>query len=131
MLSIQTKNRVDIIKQFTTDSFKIVANEGRLYQAILNILSNAIQAIDDKGSITISTALLENELVLTISDSGLGIPKENLSRIFDPFYTTKEPGKGTGLGLSISYEIIKEFNGSVEIQSEVKKGTNVIIKLPT
>jgi PAS domain S-box-containing protein len=131
MLNIQTKNRIDIIKQFTTDSFKIVANEGRLYQAILNILSNAIQAIDDKGSITITTVLLENELVLTISDSGLGIPKENLSRIFDPFYTTKEPGKGTGLGLSISYEIIKEFNGSVEIQSEVKKGTNVIIKLPT
>jgi signal transduction histidine kinase len=75
--------------------------------------------------------LLDNELVLTISDSGQGIPKENLSRLFDPFFTTKEPGKGTGLGLSISYEIIKGFNGSVEIQSEVKKGTNVIIKLPT
>jgi len=131
MLSIQTKNRIDIIKQFTNDSFTIVANEGRLHQAVLNILSNAIQAIDDKGSITITTALLENELVLTISDSGLGIPKKNLSRIFDPFYTTKEPGKGTGLGLSISYEIIKGFNGSVEIQSEVKRGTNVIIKLPT
>lgn len=131
MLNIQIKNRIDITKQFTSDSFKIVANEGRLYQAILNILSNAIQAIDDKGSITISTALHENELVLTISDSGLGIPKENLSRIFDPFYTTKESGKGTGLGLSISYEIIKGFNGSVEIQSEVKKGTTVIIKLPT
>ncbi|NOU16829.1 MAG: PAS domain S-box protein [Bacteroidales bacterium] len=131
MLSIQTKNRIDIIKQFTNDSFTVVANEGRLHQAVLNILSNAIQAIDDKGSITITTTLLENELMLTISDSGLGIPKENLSRIFDPFFTTKESGKGTGLGLSISYEIIKEFNGSVEIQSEVKKGTNVIIKLPT
>ncbi len=131
MLSIQTKNRIDIIKQFTNDSFTIVANEGRLHQAVLNILSNAIQAIDDKGSITITTALQDNELMLTISDSGLGIPKENLSRLFDPFFTTKEPGKGTGLGLSISYEIIKGFNGSVEIQSEVKKGTNVIIKLPT
>ncbi|NVO11458.1 MAG: PAS domain S-box protein [Bacteroidales bacterium] len=131
MLSIQIKNRINVVKRFTNDAVTLVANEGKLYQAILNILSNAIQAIDGEGSITIATSLVENEIVLTIADSGHGIPKENLSRIFDPFFTTKEPGKGTGLGLSISYQIIKEFSGAIEIQSEVEKGTSVIIKLPT
>ena len=65
-----------------------------------------------------------------ISDTGCGISKNNLSKITDPFYTTKDPGKGTGLGLSVSYTIIQDHKGNLEIQSELNKGTTAIITLP-
>jgi len=126
----ETKNRIDIRKRFTEDSFTLFGNEGKLHQAILNILSNAIQAIAKNGTITISTYIKDYTIYIKVQDTGQGIRKDDLSRIFDPFFTTKEPGKGTGLGLSISYTIIKEFNGTIEVQSEVGKGTDVIISFP-
>ena len=70
-----------------------------------------------------------NSVVLTIRDSGHGIDAENLPKIFEPFFTTKEAGKGTGLGVSISYSIIKDFDGIIEVNSEINKGTTFIINL--
>jgi PAS domain S-box-containing protein len=130
MLHNQTKDIIKITKQFTDDSFKIKGNEGKLHQVILNILSNAIQALNGKGTITISTKLNGEFIILNISDNGHGIEKEVLSRIFDPFFTTKEPGKGTGLGLAICYQIIQEFKGNIEILSEKGNGTTALITLP-
>jgi len=69
-------------------------------------------------------------LIVEIEDNGKGIPKENFSKIFEPFYTTKTVGEGTGLGLSISYGIIHDHDGSIRVKSEVGKGTVFIIKLP-
>ena len=130
MLHNQMKNRIEVIKKYNNSNYNLWCNEGRLHQVFLNILSNSIQAIDDKGTITIFTSIKKDYLSIEISDTGCGICNENLSKITDPFFTTKEPGKGTGLGLSITYNIIKEYNGTLEFESEVGVGTKAIITLP-
>ena len=102
----------------------------QINQVLMNILVNAAQAIEKKGIIDISTKAENNFVEIKISDTGTGIPEENLSKIFDPFFTTKEVGKGTGLGMNIAYNIIKKHNGSIDIQSTMGKGTTFLIKLP-
>ena len=96
----------------------------------INILTNSIQAIEEEGTIQISTSKLNDSIEIDILDSGKGIRKEDLPKILDPFFTTKEPGKGTGLGLAISYNIIKEHKGSMDFASEINKGTSAKISLP-
>jgi PAS domain S-box-containing protein len=108
----------------------INCDPGQISQVIMNILTNSIQAITVNGNITIETRLENNNVEIIIIDNGCGISEENLNRIFDPFFTTKKRGEGTGLGLSISYGIIKSHNGSIDVKSEVGKGTTFIIKLP-
>lgn len=108
----------------------INCDPGQISQVLMNILSNSFQAITSNGIITIETKGETNYVEIVISDNGCGIPEENLDKIFDPFFTTKKPGEGTGLGLSISYGIIKSHNGSIDVKSEVGKGTTFIIKLP-
>ena len=130
MLHNQNKNKIEVQKQYTKKQYIFEGNEVKLYQVFLNILSNASQAIDDKGRISIITDILNEEIKISITDNGNGISQENLKKVFDPFYTTKDPGKGTGLGLSITYNIIKEHNGTIDIESQIGEGTNVIIKLP-
>lgn len=100
-------------------------------QVLVNVLSNAIQAIPDKeGEINIITTQDDGFALIKIKDNGTGISKDIIDKIFDPFFTTKSPGNGTGLGLSISYNIIKKHNGSIEVESELGKGTEFTIKLP-
>ncbi len=103
---------------------------GQINQVFMNIVSNAIQAIDGKGEIWIETKKKGLEVVISIRDDGRGIPEKVLSKIFDPFFTTKPVGKGTGLGLSISYGIIEKHNGQILVDSEVGKGTEFKIILP-
>lgn len=95
-------------------------------------MSNAIDSIHDKGEIEIKTSLINNNtnLLISIKDTGEGIPDDVKLKIFDPFFTTKEVGKGVGLGLSISYSIIKEHKGELYFESEHKKGTIFNISLP-
>jgi signal transduction histidine kinase len=124
------KDRVDVKRNFTPSAFMLMAHESMLHQALLNILTNAEQAIHDKGTITITTCLLGKNLIITIGDTGQGISPENINRITDPFFTTKDAGKGTGLGLSITREIIQHFNGTLEFESTLQKGTLVKITLP-
>ncbi len=108
----------------------IQADSGQIKQVIMNILTNSVQSVAKNGEIMVRTVAKEGFVEISISDNGGGIPKENLNKIFDPFFTTKEHGRGTGLGLSISYGIIKRHNGSIEVESEVEKGTTFTIKLP-
>jgi two-component system NtrC family sensor kinase len=101
----------------------------QLNQVFMNLLVNAAQAIKEKGEINIVTQALDGQVEIKISDTGSGIPKENLSKIFDAFFTTKEVGKGTGLGLHIAYDIIKKHKGTIDVDSEVGKGTTFTIRL--
>jgi signal transduction histidine kinase len=102
----------------------------QLNQVFMNILMNAAQAIEKEGEITISTRAEDGHVEVRISDTGIGIPEENLSRIFDPFFTTKEVGKGTGLGLNVVYNIVRKHKGSIEVDSTVGKGTTFTVRLP-
>ncbi len=131
MLQHLFKYRIKITKDYTTDGgLKITGNEGRIHQAMLNILSNAEQAIKGKGEIKIQTRLVKNHIIITISDTGVGISKENLKRISDPFFTTKPIGEGTGLGLAISYQIMHEHGAKVSVLSEVGYGSEFTLSFP-
>jgi two-component system NtrC family sensor kinase len=102
----------------------------RLNQVFMNILVNAVQAIEDKGEIRITTRADNGYIEIRISDTGMGIPPEVLPKIFDPFFTTKEVGKGTGLGLNMAYNIIQKHEGIIDVESEVGRGTTFIIRIP-
>jgi len=131
MLYHQYKSRIEVFKNYG-EIPEWNCMPGKLNQVFMNVLSNAIQSIEQKGKIIISTRILDDQsgIEISIKDSGKGIEKENLNKIFDPFYTTKQVGKGTGLGLSLSYGIIKEHQGAIHVDSEPGKGTNFIIRLP-
>jgi len=110
---------------------KTVCNPQQLNQVFMNLLVNAAQAIEKHGVITIKTWADADWVYVTVRDSGSGIPKEKLPRIFEPFYTTKEVGKGTGLGLSIAYDIVvKNHKGAIEVQSEEGVGALFTVKIP-
>ena len=102
----------------------------RLHQVFLNLIVNAGQAIEANGTITISTGTSGSEIWIRFEDTGCGIPKQHLNRIFEPFFTTKPVGQGTGLGLSVSYSIVRRHGGSIEVESEVGRGSRFTIHLP-
>lgn len=101
-----------------------------LNQVFMNLIVNAAQAIEDKGKIKIKTNRYNNHIEINISDTGIGIPKDNLTKIFDPFFTTKDVGKGTGLGLHVCYNIVNKHNGTINVESDAGKGTTFTINLP-
>jgi len=109
-------------------------NSSQLAQVFTNLIVNSVQAMDKNGCIFITSKLREEgsskAIELTFSDTGIGIPEENLKKLFDPFFTTKPVGQGTGLGLSISYGIISDHGGKMEVNSEIGKGTIFTIILP-
>lgn len=108
----------------------IICNSSQMSQVFLNILNNAIQAIEDTGYIEVSSKFDEKQIIVKIKDTGAGISTANLGKIFNPFFTTKDVGEGTGLGLAISYRIIEEHKGAIEVDSEEGVGTEFRIILP-
>lgn len=104
----------------------------QIQQVSMNIILNAVEAMNGTGELTITTGLTDDKKYIfsSFTDTGCGIAKENLSKIFEPFFSTKKTGRGTGLGLSISYGIIKKHHGEIEVTSELGKGTTFTIKLP-
>ena len=129
ILQSQFKLRIEVIKSYTESPCKVKGNDGKLHQAFLNILTNAGQAITGNGTITIVTEFTGKKIRIRIKDTGMGIAKENIKRITDPFYTTKPPGEGTGLGMFLTHSIIQEHNGTIYIESELGKGTEFIVTL--
>jgi two-component system NtrC family sensor kinase len=103
----------------------------KLKQVFLNLILNARDAMPDGGLIRIVTAEEDGLVRISISDSGVGIPKENLDRIFDAFFTTKSKVSGVGLGLSVSYGIIGQHRGTISVTSTVGEGSTFVISLPT
>jgi signal transduction histidine kinase len=115
------------------------ANEAEIYQVFLNLILNASDAIQAKGSgeLTLTTQAVKMQktggeiadgVEIRVKDTGCGISQENLDKLFDPFFSTKE--KGSGLGLSRTAEIVAEYNGTIEVETEVDKGTAFIVRLP-
>ncbi len=108
----------------------LYCNPGQLNQVFMNLLVNASHAIEERGTITISTEATDAEVLIRISDTGCGINPDVLPFIFDPFFTTKDVGKGTGLGLSISHGIIEDHGGVIQVESEPGQGTTFTVRLP-
>jgi len=123
------KEKTKITRNYCSCSPKVLVNEVALQHVLINVILNGIDAMAEFGEMSITTTC-KRDFTIIISDTGVGISPENLPRVFDPFFTTKEQGKGTGLGLSIAYSIIKDHQGSIEIQSTPGKGTTVSINLP-
>ncbi len=109
---------------------KIICNPQQINQVIANLLVNAAHAITGRGTITVTTLHENDHVRLIVTDTGCGIPPENITHIFAPFFTTKEVGQGTGLGLSISNNIINRHGGTIGVASEIDKGTTFTVTLP-
>jgi len=110
---------------------KVQCNLGQLNQVFMNLLTNALQSINGEGEIWVRTEQEGDHILITLEDTGQGIPPEVLPHVFEPFYTTKDVGQGTGLGLSISHKVIEEHGGRIEVESTLGKGTRFSIRLPT
>jgi len=123
---------VKLVKQFSADELYIEVDKNQMNQVVINLVMNALDAMGQKGVLTLRTYRNKNqeEINLEISDTGSGIPKENLPRIFDPFFTTKAQGQGTGLGLSTVYGIVKENRGSISVKDSGSNGTTFLLKFP-
>jgi len=114
---------------------KILADEGSLNQVVLNLIVNAAHAIGERelnmGRITIRTEQVDDQIRLSVEDTGVGIPDEIKNRIFEPFFTTKGAGQGTGQGLAIAHQVVVDrHGGKINVDSKMGKGTTIIIELP-
>jgi two-component system NtrC family sensor kinase len=122
---------IKIVREYDQNLPAIYSDAPQLRQVFLNLLTNAAHAIGQDGTVTITTSRQGNGSVhIMISDTGCGIPPEDLKKIFDPFFTTKAEGKGTGLGLSICHGIIQRLGGEITVQSTVGQGATFTIVLP-
>ena len=103
---------------------------GKINQVFMNLFINAMQAIDEEGTITVKTRAEGKHVMIRVKDTGIGIPEKVLPHIFEPFFTTKAVGEGTGLGLSVTYGIIEQHEGHISVNSTPNVGTEFIITLP-
>jgi PAS domain S-box-containing protein len=122
--------RVNVVKELSDENMPIHADKNQLSQVIINLVMNAIDAMERVGTLTLRTYRDATKVYVEVSDTGCGICMENLSKVFDPFFTTKEPGKGTGLGLSTVYGIVRDNEGNIAIKETSSKGTTFIMELP-
>jgi PAS domain S-box-containing protein len=122
--------RVNVIKNYTEQLPPVLGSMTRLQQVFLNLFMNARDAMPSGGMLEVRTGAHNGSVAVEVTDTGSGIPAENLHRIFDPFFTTKATGRGTGLGLSVSYGIIKEHAGKVDVRSTPGKGTSFRLEFP-
>lgn len=124
------KKVISFKKNFDKELPDIMADKAQIEEVVSNIIINAVQAFSEKGEISVKTSSLNKGASIEISDNGPGIPKENIEKIFRPFFSSKGYGKGTGLGLSIAKRIITEHGGSIKVRSQNGKGTSFTINLP-
>jgi signal transduction histidine kinase len=112
----------------------LVGSEDQLQQVFMNLVSNAAEAMEVNGGglLAIETrhSLRDGKIHISFNDTGSGIPRENIPRLFEPFFTTKTKGKGVGLGLSVAYGIIQEHGGSIDVRSQLGKGTSFRVEFP-
>jgi signal transduction histidine kinase len=125
-------HNIKIVKKLDPFLPFVRGNASQLKQVFMNIIVNAAEAMHGSGTLTITTSPAPDRKAVNVefTDTGEGIPEENLTRIFDPFFTTKEVGKGTGLGLATSYGIVEDHGGKIGVRSKVGEGTTFAIELP-
>ncbi|OJX80911.1 response regulator [Magnetospirillum sp. 64-120] len=121
--------RIEVVRDYAPVN-DLACYGGQLNQVLMNIIANAVDAIDDQGIITVRTGIEDDMFAISLKDSGAGIPPENLERIFDPFFTTKPVGQGTGLGLAISYKIVQAHGGRIDVVSQPGEGTEFKVLIP-
>jgi len=132
-------NHVTVVHEYDNKHLWMKGDKEKLKQVLINLLNNAFDSIEENGRIVVSTSSEKNsdKIRISISDTGCGISKDNIKKIFEPFYTTKGPDQGTGLGLSVTFGIIKEHNGTIRVYSppltgeKNDRGTQFIVELPT
>jgi two-component system, NtrC family, sensor kinase len=124
-------SQVEIVRHYGQELMPAQGNASKLQQVFMNLILNARDAMPEGGRLTIQTRMVETSLVIDFRDTGQGIEPENIARIYDPFFTTKDVGQGTGLGLAISYGIIQEHGGRIFVESRPNEGAHFTIKLPT
>ncbi len=125
-----TLAHVAVEKRFGPTSPRVLTDRNQLIQVLVNLVKNAVDAMPEGGCVTVTTHLRGDRVAVSIRDTGCGIPREALERVFMPFFTTKDPGKGTGLGLSVSYSIIRNFGGDFYVESAPGVGSTFTIELP-
>jgi signal transduction histidine kinase len=121
---------VAVITKLGEDLLPLMADPGQIEQVFINLISNAVQAVSDRwGRLEIATRAEDGFIVAEFKDNGCWIPEENLERLFEPLFTTR--AKGIGLGLAVSRTLVEGHGGTIEVESEVRKGTTFRIRLPT
>jgi signal transduction histidine kinase len=125
-----SKENIDVVYHLAAKLPRIVADPIQLNQVIVNLVVNSIQAMPEGGKLTLSTFNISKFVILTVEDTGVGIPEEMMPHIFKPFFSTKELNKGTGLGLSVVHGIVTTHKGQIKVESEKDKGTKFEIKFP-
>src|SRR5688572_2922490 len=123
-------SRVRVTKNLLAEAPTVTGNAGKLQQVFLNLFLNARDAMPDGGVLDVHTAIVDGRIEIVVTDSGAGISREHIKKIYDPFFTTKTAGKGTGLGLSVSYGIVQEHGGSISVESSVGRGTSFRLDFP-
>jgi hypothetical protein len=122
--------RILVQRELKADFPVIIGNAGKLQQVFLNLFVNARDAMAEGGVLNIRTETADSKIEVIVQDSGVGISRENVKKIYDPFFTTKAAGKGTGLGLSVSYGIVQEHRGNISVESRPGVGTSFKLELP-
>ena len=129
LMKAQTNlNNIELLYEKIDQPVLIQANEAQIKQVLINLIKNSIEAISERGRISIDVRVVEKEAVVTIEDNGLGMEPDRLARIGELFYSTKE--KGTGIGLAVCQKIIQRHKGEISFKSEKNKGTIVTIRIP-
>jgi signal transduction histidine kinase len=123
-------SRVRVNANLLAEAPTVTGNAGKLQQVFLNLFLNARDAMPDGGALDVRTAIVDGRIEIVVTDSGAGISREHIKKIYDPFFTTKTAGKGTGLGLSVSYGIVQEHGGSISVESNVGRGTSFRLDFP-
>jgi len=125
-----SRHNIEVVRRFSTSIPSVMVDENKMAQVMINIIMNAIHAMDGGGKLTVAAGEEARFCVISIEDTGGGIPSDILPNIFDPFFTTKNVGQGTGLGLSVSKGIVEKHGGVLEVENHPGEGARFIIKLP-
>jgi signal transduction histidine kinase len=132
LIQKEAKDKEIVVELQTDDDLKpIWADPNHIRQVLINLLNNAIHATSERGRITFRVEAATDDISITVSDTGMGIPKENLEKIFEPFFSTKAPGEGTGLGLFVTKEIVEKLGGKIRVDSRVGRGARFVVQLPS
>jgi signal transduction histidine kinase len=124
------KNAIRLVRNYEADLPEIIADPGQIHQILVNLAVNSMHAMPNGGTFTIETGTTPHEVLISVSDTGVGMSEEIRQKIFLPFFTTKEVQEGTGLGLSVVHGIVVSHGGRIDVSSKPGEGTTFIISLP-